>query len=206
MKKRLKDSFILRDCMVNFVKNYIYYLFNDVIEPNYLAFLKNLETANSMDDVINYHDKYLDNCINDGLMIDKLKGKLNEILNSCHYYCHFTFQYDNIIKEKSQEILQDYLLKKNIFEFNEFMKKKIKKKQKNNSLTQAFNEVEMKYSNLLKTMKNAYNNRLKDFLEIIKQINDNHKTNLGSLLIKIDFNNYYHELFEREKESKIEKK
>ena len=205
MKKQLKDSFLLRDCMINFIKNYIYYLFNDVIEPNYLTLMKNLEMAKSMDEVINYHDKYLDNCINEGLMIDKLKGKLNEILNCCHYYCHFIFQYNKIIKEKSEEIQQDYNLKKNKINSNEFMRKKIKTKQKNFSLIMAFNEIETKFSNLLKKMKNVYNSRLKDFLEIIKQINDNHKTNLASLLIKIDFNNYYHELFcEREREKEKE--
>lgn len=38
----LKPSFILRDKMVNFIKNIIYYLFNEVIEPNYLIFLNDL--------------------------------------------------------------------------------------------------------------------------------------------------------------------
>ena len=66
---KLKDSFFLRDCMINFIKNLIYYLFNEVIEPNYLQLIKNLENSKSMEDVINYHDKFLDNCLNDFIVI-----------------------------------------------------------------------------------------------------------------------------------------
>ena len=78
---------------------------------------------------------------------------------------------------------------------DEYIRKKIKNKEKNYSLKQAFNSVEVTYKNLINKLSNAYNNRLKSFLETIKQINDNHKTNLANLLIKIDFNNYYHEKF-----------
>ena len=196
IQSKLKDSFFLRDCMLNFIKNLIYYLFNEVIEPNYIQLMKNLSTAKSMEEVINYHDIFLDKCINEGLIIENLKGKLNEILNCCHYYCHLIFQYNNNIKVKSQEILQNISINRKKEEYkDEYIRKKIKNKEKNYSLKQAFNSVEVTYKNLINKLSNAYNNRLKSFLETIKQINDNHKTNLSNLLIKIDFNNYYHEKF-----------
>ena len=196
IQSKLKDSFFLRDCMLNFIKNLIYYLFNEVIEPNYLQLMKNLNTAKSMEEVINYHDIFLDKCINEGLIIENLKGKLNEILNCCHYYCHLIFQYNNNIKIKSQEVLQNISMNRKKEDYkDEYIRKKIKNKEKNYSLKQAFNSVELTYKNLINKLSNAYNNRLKSFLETIKQINDNHKTNLANLLIKIDFNNYYHEKF-----------
>ena len=196
IQSKLKDSFFLRDCMLNFIKNLIYYLFNEVIEPNYLQLMKNLNTAKSMEEVINYHDIFLDKCINEGLIIENLKGKLNEILNCCHYYCHLIFQYNNNIKIKSQEVLQNISMNRKKEDYkDEYIRKKIKNKEKNYSLKQAFNSVELTYKNLINKLSNAYNNRLKSFLETIKQINDNHNTNLANLLIKIDFNNYYHEKF-----------
>ena len=196
IQSKLKDSFFLRDCMLNFIKNLIYYLFNEVIEPNYIQLMKNLSTAKSMEEVINYHDIFLDKCINEGLIIENLKGKLNEILNCCHYYCHLIFQYNNNIKIKSQEVLQNISMNRKKEDYkDEYIRKKIKNKEKNYSLKQAFNSVEVTYKNLINKLSNAYNNRLKSFLETIKQINDNHKTNLANLLIKIDFNNYYHEKF-----------
>ena len=195
---KLKDSFFLRDCMINFIKNLIYYLFNEVIEPNYIQLMKNLEPAKSMEEVINFHDKFLDNCITEGLIIDNLKGKLNEILNCCHYYCHLVWQYNKIIEEKSQEILHENILKTNNQYGNEFIRKKMKKKEKNIAQKQAFSYIETQYKNLLGKLNNAYNNRLKSFLETIKQINDNHKTNLSNLLIKIDYNNYYHDKFSQQ--------
>ena len=197
IQSKFKDSFFLRDCMVSFIKNLIYYLFNEVIEPNYIELMKNLENPKSMEDVIIYHDKFLDKCINEGLIIDNFKGKLNEILNCCHYYCHLICQYNKTILIKSQEIMQDFLLKKNINEYNinKYERKKMKNKEKNYALKQAFNTIEKTYKNFLGKLNNSYNNRLKIFLENIKQINDNHKTNLSNLLIKIDYNNYYHDKF-----------
>ena len=78
---------------------------------------------------------------------------------------------------------------------NEFTRKKIKNKEKNYALKQAFLKVEGTYRNLLDKINGGFNTRLKNFLETIKQINDNHKTNLANLLIKIDYNNYYHDKF-----------
>ena len=191
---KLKDSFFLRDCMINFIKNLIYYLFNEVIEPNYLQLIKNLENSKSMEDVINYHDNFLDNCLNDGLIIDNLKGKLNDILNCCYFYCHLIFKYHNTIIENSQEIMHDIVSQNKEYR-NEFTRKKIKNKEKNYALKQAFLKVEGTYRNLLDKINGGFNTRLKNFLETIKQINDNHKTNLANLLIKIDYNNYYHDKF-----------
>ena len=198
IQSKLKDSFFLRDCMINFIKNLIYYLFNEVIEPHYRQLIKNLENAKSMEDVINYHDKFLDNCLNEGLIIDNLKGKLNEILNCCYYYCHLISQYNNNIKVKSAELLQEIITRKNNEYRNEYIRKKIKNNEKNHSLKQAFFNVESTYRNLLDKLTNGYNNRLKNFLDSIKQINDNHKTNLANLLIKIDFNDYYHDKFSQQ--------
>jgi hypothetical protein len=196
IQEKFKDSFFLRDCMVNFVKNLIYYLFNEVIEPNFIDLMKNLENAKSMEDVINYHDKFLDKCISEGLIIDNFKGKLNEILNCCHYYCHLIFQYNKTICVKSQEIMQDFLLKKNISQYkNEYERKKMKNKEKKDATKQAFNIIEVTYKKLLGKLNNSFNSRLNIFLDNIKQINDNHKTNLANLLIKIDYNNYYHDKF-----------
>lgn len=191
---KLKDSFFLRDCMIKFIKNLIYYLFNEVIEPNYLQLIKNLENSKSMEDVINYHDKFLDNCLNDGLIIDNLKGKLNDILNCCYFYCHLIFKYHNTIIENSQEIMHDIVSQNKEYR-NEFTRKKIKNKEKNYALKQAFLKVEGTYRNLLDKINGGFNTRLKNFLEAIKQINDNHKTNLANLWIKIDYNNYYHDKF-----------
>ena len=198
IQSKLKDSFFLRDCMINFIKNLIYYLFNEIIEPNYLLLMKNLENAKSMEDVINYHDKFVDTCLNEGLIIDNIKGKLNDILSCCYYYCHLISQYNSNIKIKSQELMQEMISKRNEDYRNEFIRKKTKNNEKNYCLKQAFLKVEETYRNLLDKLTKGYNNRLKNFLELIKQINDNHKTNLANLLIKIDYNNYYHDKFSQQ--------
>ena len=198
IQNKFKDSFFLRDCMINFIKNLIYYLFNEVIEPNYIKLIKNLQEAKSMEEVINYHDKFLDTCLNEGLIIDNLKGKLNDILNCCYYYCHLIYQYNTNIRVKSQELMSELINKKSEDYVNEYARKTNKNKEKNYALKQAFLKMENTYRNYLNKLTSGYNNRLKSFLEAIKKINDNHKTNLANLLIKIDYNNYYHDKFSQQ--------
>ena len=198
IQNKFKESFFLRDCMINFIKNLIYYLFNEVIEPNYLKLIKNLQEAKSMEEVINFHDKFLDTCLNEGLIIDNLKGKLNDILNCCYYYCHLIYQYNSTIRMKSQEIMSELINKKIDNYGNEYQRRTNKNKEKNYALKQAFLKVENTYKNYLDKLTSGYNTRLKNFLDTIKKINDNHKTNLANLLIKIDYNNYYHDKFSQQ--------
>ena len=198
MQNKFKDSFFLRDCMINFIKNLIYYLFNEVIEPNYIILINNLQEAKSMEEVINFHDKFLDTCLNEGLIIDNLKGKLNDILNCCYYYCHLIYQYNSNIRTQSQEIFTELINKKNEEYVNEYQRRENKNKEKNYALKQAFLKVENTYRNYLNKLTNGYNTRLKSFLETIQKINDNHKTNLANLLIKIDYSNYYHDKFSQQ--------
>lgn len=188
---KLKESFFLRDCMINFIKNVIYYLFNEVIEPNYIQLIKNLETSSSMEDVINHHDKFLDVCLSEGFIVDNLTGKLIDIINCCYFYCHLVFQYTNKIQLQAQETLQE-------IRTNKILSKNEKIKQKNSAFINSFLSFEQSYRPILEKLKAGYNTRLKAFLNTIKEINDNHKTNLANLLSKIDYNNFYHELFSQQ--------
>ena len=94
--------------------------------------------------------------------------------------------------------MQEIVTKNNNEYRNEFIRKTMKNKEKNYALKQAFLKMENTYRNYLNKLTSGYNNRLKGFLETIKKINDNHKTNLANLLIKIDYNNYYHDKFSQQ--------
>ena len=203
IQTKFKESFYLRDCLLNFVKNIIYYLFNEVIEPNYLQLLKNLGNAKSMEEVINFHDKFLTTCLNDGLINDEIKKKLNDIINCCNFYCYFINQYILKIRLQAQEDLQEIIAQKNINYGNEFYRKKEKNKQKNLALQKAFFKLEKSYKTFLSKLSNSFNVRLKSFLDTVKQINDNQKTNLANLLTKIDYNNFYHDKFSQQEQQRL---
>ncbi len=94
--------------------------------------------------------------------------------------------------------MSELINKKSEDYINEYVRKTNKNKEKNYALKQAFLKMENTYRNYLNKLTSGYNNRLKGFLETIKKINDNHKTNLANLLIKIDYNNYYHDKFSQQ--------
>ena len=203
IQTKFKESFYLRDCMLNFVKNIIYYLFNEVIEPNYLQLLKNLENAKSMEEIINFHDKFLVTCLNDGLIGDEIKKKLNDIVNCCNFYCYLIIQYISKIRLQAQEELQEIIVHRNSNYGNEFFRKKEKNKEKNLALQKSFFKHEKSYRTLLGKLTNSFNVRLKAFLDTVKQINDNQKTNLANLLTKIDYNNFYHDKFSQQEQQRL---
>jgi gamma-tubulin complex component 2 len=46
----------------------MYYMFYEVLEPNFLAFNKQLKTVKSIDEVILLHSNFLDKCLKECLM------------------------------------------------------------------------------------------------------------------------------------------
>jgi gamma-tubulin complex component 2 len=83
----IKKSYILRDKMIGFIKNLIYYLFNEVIEPNYIYLHNELLNSKSIEDVIKSHDNFLNICLKECMLDDPdVLSKINDILNVSNLY------------------------------------------------------------------------------------------------------------------------
>lgn len=58
-----KKANLLTQKMLNFVKSLIYYLSYEVIEKNWLLFMNNLDKITSLEDIIRFHDDFLNKCL-----------------------------------------------------------------------------------------------------------------------------------------------
>ena len=73
--------------MLQFCKNYLYYMLYEVLEPNYNKFIESLNQVKTIDDVINIHNDFLDRCLNECLLTSqKIHGIINHINLRSHFF------------------------------------------------------------------------------------------------------------------------
>merc|ERR1719483_824249 len=76
------QSHLLRMKMMDFLKSILYYLMDEVIEPNWLEFFKDIKRAKTVDEVINMHSEFLDKVLKLCLLRDI--NSLQTLVKICH--------------------------------------------------------------------------------------------------------------------------
>mmetsp|Transcript_9370 Transcript_9370/g.14251 ORF Transcript_9370/g.14251 Transcript_9370/m.14251 type:complete len:92 (+) Transcript_9370:2176-2451(+) len=72
--------------MVQFCKNYLYYMLFEVLEPNYQQFRANVQKVATIDEIIVLHNNFLDQCLNECLLTNQ---KIHQIINHINLRSHF---------------------------------------------------------------------------------------------------------------------
>jgi gamma-tubulin complex component 2 len=67
--------------MLQFIKNYMYYMQVEVIDPNYHKLKAQLRTVKTIDDVMDHHSNFLDECLKQCLLTDQHLVKIISNLN-----------------------------------------------------------------------------------------------------------------------------
>jgi gamma-tubulin complex component 2 len=76
--------------MMNAIQNLEYYMMVEVIEPVWHVFMQQLAKAKNIDDVLNYHEDFLDHCLKNCMVTypDLLKSVI-ALCNICIDFCQF---------------------------------------------------------------------------------------------------------------------
>ncbi|XP_051121281.1 gamma-tubulin complex component 2 isoform X2 [Andrographis paniculata] len=73
--------------MLKFINSLLHYLTFEVLEPNWHVMCNKLQTAKSIDEVIQYHDFFLDKCLRECLLLSPvLLKKLEKMKSICLQY------------------------------------------------------------------------------------------------------------------------
>ncbi len=81
------ESHLLRNRMLHFCKNYLYYIMADVLEPKWHKFKSKLPTMKSLDEVLALHNEFLDECLKECLLSDsQILNILTKTFQSASYY------------------------------------------------------------------------------------------------------------------------
>eukprot|EP00494_Astrolonche_serrata_P002468 UN02474 len=78
------ESHLLRMKMMDFLKSILYYMFDEVIEPNWFSFFKEVKSAKTVDEVIKIHTGFLGKTIQQCILRDQPSLEtLFQILHGC---------------------------------------------------------------------------------------------------------------------------
>lgn len=80
----------LRQRMLHFCRDYIYYATVEVLEPQSHEFLASLSGAETIDDVLYRHEQFLEGCLREVLLTehDNLYRHLSKVLQTCLTFAH----------------------------------------------------------------------------------------------------------------------
>ncbi|XP_011015009.1 PREDICTED: gamma-tubulin complex component 2 [Populus euphratica] len=85
-----RSSLICRS-MLKFINSLLHYLTFEVLEPNWHVMHNRLQTAKSIDEVIQYHDLFLDKCLRECLLLlPELLKKVERLQSLCLQYAAAT--------------------------------------------------------------------------------------------------------------------
>lgn len=84
----LGRAYVLSQRMLHFLQNFTYYLMCEVVEPNWHAFEQTLRDAQSVDELIDAHERFLDACMKEGMLFwPRILRALERIKNVCLRFC-----------------------------------------------------------------------------------------------------------------------
>lgn len=81
MQSVLQQTYALRHRMLQFCKNYMYYMQIEVLEPNLHKLKAQLRTVKTIDDVMMHHSNFLDECLKQCLLTDQNLFKIISSIN-----------------------------------------------------------------------------------------------------------------------------
>ena len=95
----------LRQRMLHFCRDYIYYATVEVLEPQSHEFLALLSGAETIDDVLHRHEQFLESCLRELLLIehDNLYKHLSKVLQTCLTFAHNLHRFSHIGGEPVEE-------------------------------------------------------------------------------------------------------
>ncbi|KAI9022773.1 Spc98 family-domain-containing protein [Phycomyces nitens] len=90
----------LRTRMLAFVQQFAYYIANEVLEPNWARLETNLTKASTVDQVLQYHSDFLDECLKECMLTNaKLLKIYNKLTGYCTYFTKLAEQFNEILNQ-----------------------------------------------------------------------------------------------------------
>lgn len=80
--------------MLQFSKNYLYYMQIEVLEPNFHKFKQALASVKTLDEIMTLHSQFLDVCLKEMLLTDQtMRTTITQIQMRTHYFSKVIIRY-----------------------------------------------------------------------------------------------------------------
>jgi len=185
LDSKFSPSYCLRQRMLHFCRDYIYYASAEVLQPQSHRFLKSLEQAETVDVVLRSHEGFLDTCLRELLLTEReaLYKHLSKVLETCHTFA------DNLHRQLQRfekpladnQTVQEQMGKEHK---REYMKRK---QHTHLDLVQG-----KQYAMMISRFKNMFEKQLQGFLRLIREeSSQKYEHFLSNMLTRLDYNDYY---------------
>ena len=190
LHKTFLSSYCLRQRMLHFVKNYVYYMTVEVLEDKWHRFLEGLKNVQTVDEIMSMHTVFLDECLKECLLMDQeLFRILDKIFMHCLYFS------ENIENNMKALMLEESFSGQSFLEETKFKNTGGSKKtrlQETQNLTGKLLQKK-KFAHVIENYSTKFDEYLSSFLKTIDRNRSRSETHLINLIIRLDYNEYYSE-------------
>ncbi|CAH1800217.1 unnamed protein product [Owenia fusiformis] len=189
-------AFALRQRMLNFVQNFMYYMMFEVIEPNWMNFETNLNNVSNIDDVLAFHTDFLNNCLKDCMLTNP------NLLKIVHKLMVVCVTFSNFVQRLGKSTDVDTELAKLSQDASRSPRKTTDAETRKATSKVVSDHVDQLASseNFERTINKFDNNFTKLLVQLLDQILDfnmeNSDQRLMNMLYRLDFNGFYTEKLE----------
>eukprot|EP00927_Polykrikos_kofoidii_P060950 TRINITY_DN55848_c0_g1_i1.p1 TRINITY_DN55848_c0_g1~~TRINITY_DN55848_c0_g1_i1.p1 ORF type:complete len:1101 (-),score=203.50 TRINITY_DN55848_c0_g1_i1:114-3392(-) len=181
-------SYSLRQRMLHFCRDYIYYAAVEVLEPQSHRFYASLAQAETIDEVLKSHERFLDTCLREVLLTDheRLYKDLSKVLQTCLAFAYNLHRFLRDFQEK--QAADESSGGSRIQSTAERRLARVKQSTSMylNLLTQNL------YSKMISKFKLVFESQLQAFLRQIRQESTSRYEHfLSNMLTRLDYNEYY---------------
>jgi len=182
-------SYSLRQRMLHFCRDYIYYATVEVLEPQSHRFLTALEQAETIDEVLKSHETFLNTCLREVLLTERegLYRHLSKVLSTC-----LTFAYN--IHRFSHNFHDAQASDDRLGSAPQVQTSAERRLARVRQSTQTYLSLlsQKHYSKMISKFKEIFESQLQGFLGKIRQESTNHYEHfLSNMLTRLDYNDYY---------------
>ena len=207
MQSALQQTYALRHRMLQFIKNYMYYMQIEVLEPNFHKLKEQLRTCKTIDDVMVHHENFLDECLKQCLLTDQHLFKIISSINlRTLFFSRVIIRFFNNVKDEetldrdrvrmrgddgNADDFFDELTEYGQTPYSELSKMDQRKRrsQRESDLIKK-NISENNYPQILDNFERKFNDFMKELLEHLTQ-SRRYETYIANLAQRLDYNGYY---------------
>lgn len=184
-------SYSLRQRMLHFCRDYIYYVTVEVLEPQSHSFLSSLGQKETIDEVLHSHEKFLDTCLREVLLTERegLYSHLSKVLRTCLSFAYNLRKFAHDIQET--QVADERSLNELGSQALSAGERRFERRRHD---TQRYLSIlsQKQYSRMISKFKVVFESQLQGFLRQIRQESTaQYEHFLSNMLTRLDYNEYY---------------
>lgn len=161
----------LRGKMLHFIQQLIYFMFFEVIDPNWNLMQASIRDAVTIEDLLQAHDDFLDTCLKECMLTNpKLIVIFSSLISTCHAFVSLSTVVTSDLKGTPRTVEDGRTLL--------------------NSGLGMFSSLEQAQAHV-KTLEHSFLVQLHSLMDSVQLLGVAETARLGSLVSQLDFNSYY---------------